>query len=148
MAARIKTMNHFSPKLRPPDIISKYQSEISEVIHSLIRSPQCYQMPPHQTGWWRVERYFISSSVDIFRSGDGRWVVGGGWVGRWLQGPGMETIKRKNSHILGMATHSHLISTIRWLLFECMLNEQNILFVLGHKKVQFTFSSKNVSCYR
>ena len=102
MAARIKTMNHFSPKLRPPDIISKYQSEISEVIHSLIRSPQCYQMPPHQTSWCRVERYFISSSVDIFRSGAGRWVLEGGWVGRWLQGPGMETIKRKNSHILGM----------------------------------------------
>ena len=146
MAARIKTMNHFSPKLRPPDIISKYQSEISEVIHSLIRSPQCYQMPPHQTSWCRVERYFISSSVDIFRSGAGRWVLGGGWVGRWLQGPGMETIKRKNSHILGIGPHSHQISTIRWLLFECMLNEQNILFTLGHKKVKFTFSSKNVRC--
>ena len=142
MAARIKTMNHFSPKLRPPDIISKYQSEISEVIHSLIRSPQCYQMPPHQTSWCRVERYFISSSVDIFRSGAGRWVVEGGWVGRWLQGPGMETIKRKNSHILGMATHSHLISTIRWLLFECMLKEQNILFVIGIKKSSLHFQVK------
>ena len=145
MAARIKTMNHFSPKLRPPDIISKYQSEISEVIHSLIRSPQCYQMPPHQTSWCRVERYFISSSVDIFRSGAGRWVLEGGWVGRWLQGLGMETIKRKNSHILGMATYYHLISTIRWLLFESACWMNRIFYLsLESKSLVYIFKQSNI----
>ena len=107
MAARIKTMNHFSPKLRPPDSISKYQSEISEVIHSLIRSPQCYQMPPHQTSSWRVERYFISSSVDIFRSGAGRWVLEGGWV----EGDGVGQVDLAR---LDLRHHVHQVQNLVW----------------------------------
>ena len=83
MAARIKTMNHFSPKLRPPDIISKYQSEISEVIHSLIRSPQCYQMPPHQTSDELVESGKIFYIIVCGYFPLGGWKVScGRWLGR------------------------------------------------------------------
>ena len=136
MAARIKTMtmNHFSPKLRPPD--SRHHIKVSKW------NQWSYSFTDKKSSMLSN----ATSSDELVESGEifyfifcgyfplwGWKVSGGRWLGRKMT-PGTRDGDNQKEELSHSWHGDTLPSTIRWLLFECMLNEQNILFVLGIKK--------------